>query len=451
MILDGASKIGILGFGREGLSVYDFLLRDYSDLEIHVFDKRELAEFPDDIRADWQANGVVLHLGEGYLEDLEAVDLLVKSPGVNPRQPEIVRFLGLGGRYTTATNLFFERVSAKVIGITGSKGKSTTSTLIYEALLAVDKQAFLVGNIGEPILNYLEFDSPEVYFVVEMSSQQLEDFEGRVDYALFTSFFADHMDYHGGMEAYVSAKVNLFKNAKLTLFNGDDHVVSQILKEHGILARAVQKYGLSFVSSAQLHNSLEQDFGCAINLNGLPFLNFEEVKLKGHHNMKNMMLVTALFLELGLDQHILQQVFYKFNGLAHRMQVLDGVDKVVVNDSASVTPESSMACLEAYENYDQRVIVLGGMDRGYDYTILNQVLTERDVVVIMPNLHSKVVEQVSVCPVREVLDLKDAVDVAWQICGIDGVILFSPGAPSYNVFKNFYQRGDAFVDLISNL
>ena len=107
MILDGASKIGILGFGREGLSVYDFLLRDYSDLEIHVFDKRELAEFPEDIRADWQANGVVLHLGERYLEDLEAVDLLVKSPGVNPRQPEIVRFLGLGGRYTTATNLFF--------------------------------------------------------------------------------------------------------------------------------------------------------------------------------------------------------------------------------------------------------------------------------------------------------------------------------------------------------
>ncbi len=448
MILDGASRIGIVGFGREGLSVYDFLLRDYSDLEIHVFDKRELSEFPEDILEEWRANGVVLHLGPGYLDDLEAVDLLVKSPGVNPRQPEIVRFLGLGGRYTTATNLFFERVSAKVIGITGSKGKSTTATLIYEALLAVDKQAFLVGNIGEPILNYLEFDSPEVYFVMEMSSQQLEDFEGRVDYALFTSFFADHMDYHGGMDAYISAKVNLFKNAKLTLYNGDDQVVSQILKKHGVLARAAQKYGLSFVSAEV---SEDPQSGCAIFLNKLPFLSATEVLLKGQHNMKNMMLVTALFLELGLDQHVLQQVFYKFSGLAHRMQVLEGALKMVVNDSASVTPESSMACLESYEDCWQRVIILGGMDRGYDYTILNQVLTENDSVVVMPSLGSKVLEQVSVCSVKIVGGLQEAVAVAWDECGDDGVILFSPGAPSYNVFKNFYERGEAFVDLIRSV
>lgn len=448
MILDGVSKIGILGFGREGLSVYDFLRRDYSDLEIHVFDKRTEDTFAEDLLEEFENAGVVLHLGEDYLSELNQVQMLVKSPGVNPRQPEIVRFLGLGGSYTTATNLFFERVSGKVIGITGSKGKSTTSTLIYQCLTASDHQVFLVGNIGEPILNYLEFDSPEVFFVVEMSSQQLEDFEGRVDYALFTSFFADHMDYHGGMEAYVDAKVNLFRNAKLTIYNGDDEVVTQILKSRGVLARSCQKYGFKF---RVLTDSDYSNSDCAIFLNDIPYLSSKEVKLLGSHNLKNMMLVSALGLELGLDKHVLQNVFYKFTGLQHRMELFSVNNFHVVNDSSSVTPESTLACLKAFSNYDRKILILGGMDRGYDYSILNDALTDEDQIVVMPNLRDKITLQLGVNGVYLVDDLDSAVSKAVELLDEGDLLVFSPGAPSYNMFKNFYERGDEFLKTIKAL
>ena len=436
MILDGVKSVGILGFGREGLSVYEFLLRDYSDLEIHVFDTRSQEDFSDELIDDLKANNVVLHLGENYLDSLNVVDLLVKSPGVNPRQPEIVRYLGLGGRYTTATNLFFERVSGKTIGITGSKGKSTTSTLVYESLLASNHQALLVGNIGEPILNYLEFDNPEVFFVVEMSSQQLEDFEGVVDYALFTSFFADHMDYHGGMEAYIAAKVNLFKNAKLTIYNGSDSVVSEILKSHGVLARKVQKYGFDFVSDSE--NSY-------INFNKGSFLSENEIILNGAHNLKNMMLVLGLLFELGVDVFEIRNVLAKFSGLEHRMQIVSKTP-LIVNDSASVTPESSFACLESFEDKKPRLLILAGLDRGYDYSILNQVLEPEDLVFVSNNLQQKVTSQINVCSVDTFDTLESAVDKALKTSGVS--VLFSPGAPSYNEFKNFYKRGEWFLEQI---
>ena len=435
MILDGIKSIGILGFGREGLSVYEFLLRDYSDLEIHIFDKRNVSEFSDSIIADWQANNVVLHFGDDYLDNLNDVELLVKSPGVNPRQPEIVRFLGLGGQYTTATNLFFERVSGKTIGVTGSKGKSTTSTMIFESLTDCGLESYLVGNIGEPILNYLEFDNPNVYFVVEMSSQQLEDFEGQVDYALFTSFFADHMDYHGGMQAYIQAKVNLFKNAKLTIYNGDDQVVMEILKSHGVLARKAQKYGLSFDAES-----------CSVFLNKVLFLNLEDVQLSGAHNMKNMLLVLALILELELNVNRVQKVLQRFSGLEHRMQVVSR-DPLIVNDSASVTPESTLASLQAYTDIGPRAIILSGMDRGYDYSILNSELTKDDIVCVSSDLSEKVFEQINVCKVMQFDSLDQSVLYA---LGLEGVtVLFSPGAPSYNQFKNFYERGWWFLDLLN--
>jgi UDP-N-acetylmuramoylalanine--D-glutamate ligase len=435
MILDGIKSIGVLGFGREGLSVYEFLLRDYSDLEIHIFDQRSLEDFSEEIISDFEAHNVVLHLGDNYLDFLNEVEFLVKSPGVNPRQPEIVRFLGLGGRYTTATNLFFERVSGKTIGITGSKGKSTTSTMIFESLTDCGLESYLVGNIGEPILNYLEFDNPNVYFVVEMSSQQLEEFEGQVDYALFTSFFADHMDYHGGMQAYIEAKVNLFKNAKLTIYNGDDQVVMDILKSHGVLARKAQKYGLSFDSDS-----------CSVFLNNLEFLKASDILLAGAHNMKNMLLVLALIVEIGLDVNRVQKVLHRFSGLEHRMQVVSR-DPMIVNDSASVTPESTLACLQAYSGVaSSRVIILSGMDRGYDYTILNSVLTTDDIVCVSKDLSEKVLEQISVCKVMQFDSLAQSVSYALDLDGV--TVLFSPGAPSYNQFKNFYKRGEWFLEQV---
>jgi len=307
--------------------------------------------------------------------------------------------------------------------------------MIFESLTDCGLESYLVGNIGEPILNYLEFDNPNVYFVVEMSSQQLEDFEGQVDYALFTSFFADHMDYHGGMQAYIEAKVNLFKNAKLTIYNGDDEIVMDILKSHGVLARKAQKYGLSFNADS-----------CSVFLNKLEFLKASDVLLAGAHNMKNMLLVLALMVELSLDVNRVQKVLHRFSGLEHRMQVVSRAP-MIVNDSASVTPESTLACLQAYSNVGPRVIILSGMDRGYDYSILNSVLTTDDIVCVSRDLSEKVIEQINVCKVMQFDSLEKSVLYA---LGLDDVtVLFSPGAPSYNQFKNFYERGEWFLDLLN--
>ncbi len=433
MILDKFEKVGILGFGREGLSAYKFLKSEYPNLKIVIFDKRLESDFKDEYLQALQDKSLDLCLGEDYLESLDKVEILIKSPGVNPRQPEIVRYLGLGGAYTTATNLFFERVVGKTICVTGSKGKSTTCSLMHAVLKAHGLKTYLLGNIGQPILNYLQDDAEDVFYIIEMSSQQLEDFRGTVDIGVFTSFFADHMDYHGSLESYKDAKCKLFRNARLSLYNSGNHDVASILESLQVATKSSKDFGLEILEES-------------IVLDNQKSLSLSQLHLQGLHNLYNCVLTIMLSLVLELDLSKTLEAIQDFKPLEYRMQELGEVNGIrFINDSASVTPESTVACLQAFAGQDISSLIMGGLDRGYDYSILQAVLPKDITIYVLTNLQEKIQMQLVAFRIVLVEDFTEALDLIMQESKAGTTCLFSPGAPSYNSFKDFYERGAMFT------
>ncbi|MBT6143412.1 UDP-N-acetylmuramoyl-L-alanine--D-glutamate ligase [bacterium] len=433
MILDKFERVGILGFGREGLSAYSFLKSEYPNLQIAIFDKRLESDFKGEYLQALQDESLDLCLGEDYLEDLHKVEILIKSPGVNPRQPEIVRYLGLGGAYTTATNLFFERVVGKTICVTGSKGKSTTCSLMHAVLKAHGLKSHLVGNIGEPILNYLQDDAEDVFYIIEMSSQQLEDFRATVDIGVFTSFFADHMDYHGSLESYKDAKCNLFRNARLSLYNSGNQDVARILESLKVARKTSKDFGLEVLDES-------------IVLDNHNCLSLSQLHLQGLHNLYNCVLTLMLSFALDLDLSKTVEAIQDFEPLEYRMQDLGKVNGIkFINDSASVTPESTVACLQAFAEQEVSSLIMGGLDRGYDYSILQEALPEDITIYVLANLQEKIQMQLVAFRIILVEDFTEALDLIIKDSKAGTICLFSPGAPSYNSFQDFYERGAIFT------
>ncbi len=409
-------NICILGFGREGKAMAEALEKEAPGCEITIADKNEAVDVPEKY---WK------QLGTGWLLNLQKFDTLIKSPGIPPL-PAITE---VQDKITTSTQIFLDTVKgsgALVVGITGSKGKSTTSALLHAILKAASKDAHLVGNIGEPAIAHLGDAKPGAIFVMEMSSYQLMDLRTSPDMALVTSFFPEHLDYHGSLEAYLDAKKNIAR------FQSGDGIV--FFSEHFKEAREIameskgKKVGFSAKDAA---------------------LKQSEILLKGEHNLGNIAGALTAAFALGIDKEAALKVVRTFRGLPHRLETValkDGIEWV--NDSISTTPETAVAALNALGDRVATMIV-GGQDRGYDFSVLAKRLVASKVktVILLPDsgyVIAKEIERAG-APVLlvEAKDMKTAVSLARSHTA-SGIVLLSPASPSYGHFKNFEDRGDQF-------
>ena len=346
--------------------------------------------------------------------DEDAYDYIIKSPGIVAEN--------LSDKFTSMTELFLTEFSGQVIGVTGTKGKSTTSSLMYTVLSkCTDRPTLLVGNIGLPALDYYGEITDDTIIVFEMSCHQLAHAKISPHIALFLNLYEEHLDYYGTMDKYFNAKANITRHQK----PGDYFFVGGNVPP---IETAAAKTVISYDDPMHF-----------------------DMLLKGDHNQFNARFVYTISTKLfGCDPDKVREALHSFTGLKHRMQFagnIDGVD--YYDDSISTIPEAAIAAIRSIPNAG--TILLGGMDRHIDYDILIRFIREHAAYnyILMYKSGARIykdVEDLPFCQYRE--DLKGAVALARDITPAGKACILSPAAASYGYFKNFEERGDVFQQLI---
>lgn len=392
----GIKNVLILGYGREGVVSKEYIKKFYPKLKIGILDGKS---------------------SRNYLKKQKEYDIAIKTPGIKKELLEIP--------YTTATNIFLSEVSKLgnlIIGVTGSKGKSTTASLIYSILLQSGKKVKLLGNIGNPVLSALL--SPvrkNEIFVLEMSSYQLDDVKFSPNIAVITNLFPEHMDYHSGIKNYYQAKKNIidFQQSKdLFVYNQNNKTLCQWAKSSR--ARIVP-----FVSNSDIYG-----------------INFS---LPGEHNNDNLRAAVAVAKELGINDQTIKRAVEGFKPLPHRLEFIGEFKGIkFYDDAVSTTPESTIAAIKSLPEVD--TIFLGGQDRGYDFSGLEKAIrgTKIKNIVLFPDSGDRILKSKKGFKILKTKDMKLAVNFAYKNTKQGGICLLSCASPSYSLWKNFEEKGDQF-------
>lgn len=433
------TRVGILGMGAEGRSVVRALRRAGHTGPLYAFA---------DQRGDFSAEGLLWRHGGHHRQGLEEVDLIVRSPGFPLHHPLLVAIREKGLPMTTATNLFLAEVrerSIPVIGITGSKGKSTTATLAHRALCAAGRPAALVGNIGRPALDQLDdvLDSggPVVF---ELSSYQCNDLCHSPSVAVLLDLFPEHMDWHGSTAAYYDAKLNIARHQRPgdRFFFNDASRIWSVPLGAGEAVAVNHPGGLHFADGwfRRGDERLFTDDG---------------MLLRGLHQRRNAVSALAAVEAVGAPIESMQQALADFGGLPHRNQRISEQGGVRwYDDAISTAPEAAAAAVRAL-GAEAHTLIVGGMDRGYDFRPLADALRESPVrlVLLIPDSAGALAELLADTDIQVTAtgSLEDAVAAAAAQTPAGRACVFSPGSPSYNRFRNFIHRGETFQALVAAL
>ena len=440
--LDGAT-VGVWGAGREIRSFARQLARRLPSarIAVAVFD----GEPPADVHEALAAPGAAARVlgASRAVEALGACDVVVRSPGVSIHRPELRALRAASARVTTATALWMaEREGAAVIGITGTKGKSTTAALAFHLARTAGQPVHLAGNIGVPALDLLDQDPTELA-VVELSSYQIADLEVGPQVAVLTSLFREHLDWHGSPESYREEKLRIvgLPGVRVSVLNGR----SQELLAAGRGAIEAIPYGVR--DGWDLTPRGIARAGQLVLASG-------QLPLRGEHNALNLCAALAALEAYGVALPPLSEALSSFRALPHRLETVAERDGVLwVNDSISTTPESTIAALASF---DDREIVLigGGQDRGQDYTgLAGRLAASGASVVGLPSTGQRLIAAARRAGVPErraieSVDIRAAVGLARTLARPGAVVLLSPAAPSYDHFRDFEERGERFRALV---
>lgn len=410
-------QIAILGFGKEGKSVLRFLKKSsrYKGAKIAILDQNR---------------------DKDYLKYLGDYDLVIKSPGVPYSLPEIVRARASGVLFTSATALFFDHAQGLIIGITGTKGKGTTAMLLYRMLKSCKKNVHLAGNIGIPMLDMLPKLNKNSIVVLELSSFQLDHLLFSPRIAVVLDIFPDHLDVHTSFNEYVEAKAQIVAN------QGRADVV------------------FYFPASKLASSIAKQSHGKKIAIKPEHFKLFykEDVHMPGVHNFQNAVMASSVALYLGCEPLKVRKAALSFSGLPFRLERVRILqDMPFYNDSASTNPPAAAAAIRAFDA--PTILIAGGRDKGFSYDTLRDAASWpalRHIILVGENI-SKLKEVFSGKDVTTAHSLEKAVNMAWRYAlkkrkkGEKWNIVYSPGAASFDMFKNYTERGKAFNRIVKKL
>jgi len=442
--LDGAT-VGVWGAGREIRSFAAQLARRLPSarIAVAVFDGPP----PPDVRETLAAPELSVVDADRAVQALAGCDVLVRSPGVSVHRPQLRALRGAGVHVTTATALWLaEREGRGVIGVTGTKGKSTTASLVFHLARAAGRAVHLAGNIGVPALDLLDHDPTEMA-VVELSSYQIADLRCGPQIAVITSLFPEHIDWHGSLAAYREDKLRILGLAGVhaVVLNGrSEHLVAA--------ATAAARAACELIPYGVPGGWDLTPLGIARV--GELALARAELPLRGEHNALNLCAALAALEAFGVALASLPDALQGFRALPHRLETVAERGGVLwVNDSISTTPESTLAALESFA---EREILLigGGQDRGQDYAALARRLAETGAGVVgIPSTGPRLIAEarragVPAARALEVADLRAAIALARTLARAGTTVLLSPAAASYDHYRDFEERGELFRALV---
>lgn len=422
-------KVLILGFGREGRSTLDILKK--IDCKIGIADQN-LSVTP-------EIEQYELFSGENYLDPIDKYDIVMKTPGIAlfDRLSEINK-----KKITGQTDLLLRFCKNKIIGVTGTKGKSTTSSLIHHILEHCGKKNVLIGNIGIPPLSITDSLEKDIIIVCEMSCHQLEYVQASPNIAVLLNVYEEHLDHYVDFNAYKYAKENIYRfqhKDEVTIINIDN------LSEE---TRAIpsQKITVSMDKKADIYVS-GKDIVFFDTM--IPYKKISP-RLEGKHNLYNIAVSLAAAVNAGCNIDMAIETIKSFNGLEHRMEVVRTVNGVkYVNDSISTIP---LAAINAIKTFSADTVIIGGMDRGINYDILIEFLNKGNVknIICLPDSGYRIAAMLNdISNVFKVKDMEEAVQKAYEVS--EHCCVLSPAAASYGFYKNFEERGKHFKELVNKL
>lgn len=433
--IKNADKVAILGFGREGNSTYNFIRKYLPNKIIYILDEKEIS-LDDEYTVYKKYNRTT--------EDLIEFDLIIKTPGISLKDIDIEK---VKDKLTSQIELLLEVNKQNVIGITGTKGKSTTSSLIYNIIKDQGRKVFLVGNIGVPALDQIE-EYKDALIVTEMSSHQLEFIKTAPHIGIILNLFQDHLDHAGSVKHYHECKMNmLLKQTEndIGIFDADNYYLKEITKDIDFKQKILN------VSNEKESDIYVEDNN--IYLNGNLLVNANDIKrnILGDHNLKNIMYALLVTSLLNLDFEKAYQTISEFKSLEHRMELVGTYkDIIFYNDSIATIPEAVINACKTLKDVD--TLIFGGQDRGIDYTSLIEYLNEGNIrnLICMPTTGFNIADKLTNKNINiyKIETLEEAVTKAFEVTDKNKICLLSPAAPSYEYYKNFEEKGNAYKNFI---
>jgi UDP-N-acetylmuramoylalanine--D-glutamate ligase len=473
-------KIAIVGYGVEGAAVADFLRS--LEIPFSILDKKPKIALPKD--------AAYIQTGDDYLKNLDDYEVIIRAPGIQPFLPELLAFEKNGGIIETQMRLFFENYPnrQKIIGVTGTKGKGTTSILIQKILQAAGLPVRLGGNIGTGVLNLLSEDAlaEDPWIVLELSSFQLQDLGAGPHIAVVLMVTSDHLDYHRSIEEYIAAKAPIAGYQKaddFVIYNAD--YPSSVKIAEGSNNKA-KKIPFSTVSGANFAE--DGAFGEAIGKSSSEVVDgalavaeedsvylqraghrellgkISELKLRGYHNTQNICAAALVGATLGISPKIIWRACADFAGYEHRLQfVVERSGIKFYDDSIATIPESSITAADSFT--EPVILFAGGSDKGVDYKKFGADLAELSkrkslkAVITLGLVGQRIAEGLENAGYAgKIVQIQDAGAEAYNqafdqlknLASTGDVVLLSPGTASFDMFKNYKERGDYFNELAKN-
>jgi len=429
---------------KQGANVTIFHDKEIDDIDKNIMDK--ITNYSMDFS-----------FGKDCFSKLKGFDIIFRSPSCMPNRLELVKEVENGAILTSEIEMLMKMFPGKIIGVTGSDGKTTTTSLIYEIMKKAGYNCYLGGNIGIPLFTRLNEMLPEDVLVLELSSFQLMDMDVSPDISVITNVTPNHLDIHSSYEEYIDAKKKIFENqteSGIVVLNYDNEITRKLAS----LANGKVKL---FSSETKLDNGIILDGEIIKKCEDRVrkhILNTREVKLRGKHNFENI--CTAIAATEGLvDMNTIVEAVTEFNGVEHRLEFIREINNVKwYNDSIGSSPTRTIAGLNSFD--EEIVLIAGGYDKNLDYMplakpIVNKVKTLILIGQTSEKIYNAVKEELEnqnkFMDIHFCDDLKQTVILANRYSKPGQIVLFSPASASFDMFKNFMERGEKFKEIVNNL
>lgn len=448
-------KVAIIGLGVSNIPLIDYMYDKKA--KVTVFDDREEEKIPKEIINKIKEYKFETSFGKNNLSKLKGFDIIFRSPSCMPTKPELEEEAKRGAKVTTEIEMLMEMCPAKIIGVTGSDGKTTTTSLIYEILKKAGYNTYLGGNIGTPLFTKLEEMKPEDIVVLELSSFQLMGMKISPHIGVITNITPNHLNIHKDYEEYIDAKKNIFKYQNendIVILNYDNEITRNAAKE--AMSKVVffshkEKLENGFIVDEKIIKECEDDIRKHI-------IDTKDIILRGEHNFENVATALAATKTL-VSQDIAVKAIKEFKPVEHRLEFVRELDRVKwYNDSVSSSPTRTIAGLSSFD--EEIILIAGGYDKNLDYTPIAKPIVEKvKKLILIGQTSNKIYECVKSEAEKQNVkidiymcsSLKETVTLAKRIAKPSQVVLFSPASASFDMFKNFADRGEQFKKLVNEL
>ena len=448
-------KVAIIGMGVSNIPLLDYLYN--LDAKVSVFDNREAGELKVEAISKIEEYAFELITGENSLDKLVGFDVIFRSPSCRPDTPQIVKELERGAVLTSEIEMVLKLTPGKIIAVTGTEGKTTTTSLVHAIIQKSGKRCFFGGNMGRPIFTQIKDMTSDDIVILELSSFQLMEVNKSADIAVVTNIYPDHLNVHKSYEEYRETKENIFKYQNengITILNYDNEFTREFAKD--AKGKVIFFSSKERLNDGYIYDNTDEIIKYCENGVRRHIIKKFDIKLRGIHNYENICAALGATSSI-VDVDTQIKAIEEFIGVEHRLEFVRELEGVKwYNDSIGTSPASTIAGLNSFN--EDIVLLAGGSDKGLDYTEIGEVIAKKVRVLILTGPTSEKIEQATKKALNgrniEIYypsNMGEAVNIAKEVAQKGDVVLLSPASASFDLYKNFEERGNKFKEFVKEL